>query len=158
MSFINAPKYQLDDHKKYQWHWYWDGLTCKRDWLNFQHQLLYHQWPKIATRDWLQSLQPLKEVFSNEMPELEIRTEINKSKKSTTTENAKNDNLLPIYDILQPKSRFRLDILPTEKVKIGSNFGSGISLDFRGLRRSQDGLKWTGWNIDFYDVCVCKVS
>ena len=72
------------------------------------------------------------------MPELEIRTEINKSKKSTTTENAKNDNLLPIYDILQPKSRFRLDILPTEKVKIGSNFGSGISLDFRGLWISQD--------------------
>ena len=33
-----------------------------------------------------------------------------------------------IYDILQPKSRFRLNILLTEKVEIGSNFGSGISL------------------------------
>ena len=85
-------------------------------------------------------------VCSNEMPEPKLESKStyatdflhHNRKKATkpTTEkvNRKNSNRFryvfsaAISVALQPKSRFRLDNWTTEKVKIGSYFGSGISL------------------------------
>ena len=60
---LDSLEYQLNDHKNVEWHWFRDGVTCKRDLMNSQHQLLFHQWPKIVARDWLQSLYPFESFY-----------------------------------------------------------------------------------------------